>query len=469
MSLRTRLLLTTLAVAVPLTVALYFVAERYRHSAMEDSIDRFLSTELNSGIIARCEAESGLRLPPPGGRDGGGRGGRGGGPRGSGPGPIELIPYTRTFELARRGPGPAFPDGLKDAVMSAGRAVGVFSHDQGRGLQVAVRITDTTGPCDILLVRMRPRTGESRDLLLGLASILMVVVAAIWFAAGPTIARIRKLTSHVRVSAASHYKVQVPDVGNDEVGGLARAFNEAGLEVKTHLTEVEAREATLREFVANTAHDVATPLTVLQSHLASLEHASLPADQATHISGAIRETHYMASLLRNLTTASRLEGGVPIEPVRLDLNGVIDRVVARLTPLARAAGVEVNFAVPEGATFVDADPTLVEQAISNLVDNAVRYNTPGGHVAVVLDRTGAPGGFHLIVEDDGPGVTPEELPHLATRRFRGDQARSRRPDGQGIGLAIVAEAIARCGWRLSLHANEPTGLVAEIHNSPGTR
>ncbi|MSO48631.1 MAG: HAMP domain-containing histidine kinase [Acidobacteria bacterium] len=454
MSLRTRLLLTTLAVAVPLTVALFFVAERWRHADKEDSIDRFLSTELSSGIIGRCETE------------GGGRGGRGGGPRGAGPGPIELIPYTRTYELARRGPGPAFPDALKEAVMSSGRAVGVFSHEQGRGLQVAVRISDTTGPCDILLARMRPRPGESRDLLIGLASILLIVVAAIWFAVGPTIARIHRLAQHVRSSAASHYGVPVPDTGQDEVGALARAFNEAGIEVRTHLTDVEAREATLREFVANTAHDVATPLTVLQSHLASLEGAPLPPAHAIEVNGAIREAHYMASRLRNLTTASRLEGGVPIERVRTDLNGVIERVVARLTPLARAAGVEVNFAVPEGGVVVEADPTLVEQAISNLVDNGIRYNTPGGHVAVVLDRTGTEGGSWLAVEDDGLGVKPEELPHLATRRFRGDDARSRRPDGQGIGLAIVAEAIARSGWTLRFRANTPSGLTAEVSAYP---
>ena len=346
--------------------------------------------------------------------------------------------------------------------MRTGRASGTFNTREGKGLQLAVTTTSTTGPCDVLLLRMRPRPGESRDLLISLATILLVVVAAIWFAAGPTIARIRALSGQVRASAASRYEVPVPDSGNDEVAELARAFNEAGIEVKTHVTSVEAREATLREFVANTAHDVATPLTVLQSHLATLEQSPLPQEQAEKVRGAIREAHYMASLLRNLTTASRLEGGVPIEPVELDLNGVIERVVARLTPLARSASIEVNYAVPDGGTIVDVDPTLVEQAISNLVDNAVRYNRAGGHVAVVLDKTGSDGGFKLRVEDDGPGVEPEELPHLAERRFRGDSARSRRPDGQGIGLAIVAEAIDRCGWKLAFRANEPTGLVAEI-------
>jgi signal transduction histidine kinase len=479
MTLRQRLIATSLAVAIPLTGILFVIAESSRQTDMDASIERMLSAELGAGLIDRCEADGGLR--PPGGRGGrggpGGRGGREGAGRGGrqgGADPIELFPFTRNFTSALVVPegappprSPEFPDQLKEAVARDGRASSTYSTNEGRGLQVAVRIDDTTGPCEILLVRMRPRTGEFRDQVIGLLSILFIVVAAIWLSAGPTIARIRRLAGHVRASAASHYDVPVPETSDDEVGALAKAFNDAGRDVKTHLTEVEAREATLREFVANTAHDIAMPLTVLQGHLAGLERtAGSHNDQAAaHVNAAMRETHYMASLLRNLAAASRLEGGVAVERIHFDLNLIVERVVERHRPLARASGVDVNFAVPEQGTFVDADPTLVEQAIGNLVDNAVRYNRPGGHVAVVLDRVEAgTGRFRLTVEDDGPGVTAEELPRLATRRFRGDAARSRRPDGQGIGLAIAAETMARCGWTLVFRNNTPTGLVAEIRD-----
>lgn len=466
MTLRTRLLITTLAVAVPLTAALFFLAERTRQADMELSMDRFLAAELSGGVVARCENEGGLRPPPPGGR-GGPRGPEGRGGRPGGASPMELIPYTRTFTVAFRGPagaeGPPFPEALKEAVVRDGRSAGIYSTNEGRGRQLAVRTSSVTGPCDFLLIRMRPRMGETRDQLIGLASLLFIVMAAIWVAAGPTLARIRTLAHHVRQSAASHYDVPVPETGNDEVGALARAFNEAGRDVKTHLTDLEAREATLREFVANTTHDIAVPLTVLQSHLASLEQSALATaapDAAGDVRGAMREAHYLASLLRNLSAASRLEGGVPVEPVPLDLNLIVERVVDRHRPVARAGGVELNVAVPATATTVCADPTLIEQAISNLVDNAVRYNQPDGHVAVVLDRTQA--GFTLTVEDDGTGVRPGELSHLATRRFRGDAARSRRPDGQGIGLAIAAETVARSGWSLAFRSNVPRGLVATV-------
>jgi signal transduction histidine kinase len=463
-TLRTRLLATTLAVAVPLTVVLFLIAERTRHADMEASLDRMLAAELSTGLVARCEADGGLR--PPGGR-GGPRGPEGRGGRSRPSSPVELIPYTRDFAVAFLGPagqdGPPFPEALKQDIARGDRAAGTFATGDGRGRQLAVRTHSAAGPCDILLLRMRPREGELRDQAIGLASILFIVIAAIWFAAGPTLARIRSLAAHVRQSAASRYDIAVPESGHDEVGALARAFNEAGRDVKAHLTEVEAREQTLREFVANTTHDIAMPLTVLQSHLASLEQGSDRANadgDSTHIRGAIRETHYLTSLLRNLAAASRLEGGVPVEPITLDLNLIVERVVERHRPLARAGNIELNAAVPATPTPVSADPTLVEQAISNLVDNAVRYNHAGGHVAVVLDCT--PSEFSLTVEDDGPGVTPAELPLLATRRFRGDAARSRRPDGQGIGLAITAETIAACGWSLSFDSHMPSGLIATV-------
>jgi len=81
------------------------------------------------------------------------------------------------------------------------------------------------------------------------------------------------------------------------------------------------------------------------------------------------------------------------------------------------------------------------------VDNAIRYNRPGGHVAVLLDH--APGGFVLSVTDDGPGVTDGELAQLTSRWFRGSDARTRRPDGHGLGLAIAAEACRRLGLSLT--------------------
>jgi len=116
-------------------------------------------------------------------------------------------------------------------------------------------------------------------------------------------------------------------------------------------------------------------------------------------------------------------------------------------------------AVPEPLA-VPSDHTLLEQAISNLVDNAVRYNTTGGHVAVVLDVAGD--AFTISVTDDGPGVSEEDLARLTTRWFRGSDARTRRPDGTGLGLAIAREAALCLGLTLTFTRPVAGGLRAEL-------
>jgi signal transduction histidine kinase len=254
----------------------------------------------------------------------------------------------------------------------------------------------------------------------------------------------------------------VPVEGGDELAELARAFNEAGEEVRAHVTVVERRERTLRDFVANTTHDVMLPLSVLLGHLSRLQKSgAAPAV----VDPAVEEAQYMASLVHNLAAAAKLETGAVLEERHsLDLRDVVERVVARHAALAEARRVEVNHAVPEDPVTVTGDVTLLEQAVGNLLANAIRHNRSGGHVAVVLEEKG-PDRFLLRVVDDGPGVPDDARPHLGERRFRTDEARQRHPEGRGLGLSIVRDVAERHGYALRFTAGEPSGLVVEIEGA----
>jgi len=117
--------------------------------------------------------------------------------------------------------------------------------------------------------------------------------------------------------------------------------------------------------------------------------------------------------------------------------------------------------VPEGALWTEGDVTLVEQAVGNVVHNAIRHNRADGHVAVVLDEAG-PDAFLLRVADDGPGVPDDQRVRLGERRFRTEEARQRHPDGLGLGLSIASDVAARHGFTLRFAPNEPRGLVVEL-------
>ena len=293
---------------------------------------------------------------------------------------------------------------------------------------------------------------------------MLAVLAAVLLAVGPVVGRIQRLTEAVQRSASTSYTSPVAMGGGDEVADLARAFDAAGREIRAQLQENEQREQALRHFLGNTTHDVMIPLTVLQGHLATLrEHAAegRPLDVSVVVS-AMDEAHYMASLVHNLAVTARLEAAeVELQRTAIDLNAVVARVLGRHRPIARELGVELESSVPEGPTLVLADVTLIEQAVSNVTYNAIRYNRAGGHVAVILEVTSEER-FCISVIDDGPGIPEDELSTLSERGARGAEARTRAPEGQGLGLHIAYRAAALHGYRLTLQRSEYGGLEVRL-------
>jgi signal transduction histidine kinase len=362
-------------------------------------------------------------------------------------------------------------------------------------VEILVRTPWRTGPCAFVLARgtTDPAWGgvlPKRPFWLLPAA---VAFAAMLLATGSVVRRIRRLTESVRRSAESAYSGSIGIGGSDEVAELGRAFEAAGAEIRAQLRDRDQREQALRDFVANTTHDVMVPLTVLQGHLSTLreraalakreedtstaadplakreEDTSTAADppakkeegSATDVEtlvSAMNEAHYMASLVHNLAAAARLaspEG--KLQPSDVDLGALVQRVAGRHRPIARQLDVSLESAIPEEPLVVRADMTLLEQAVSNVVYNAVRHNRPGGHVAVILEPD-EQAIFSLHVIDDGPGIAPEELSRIAQRGYRGDAARTRAPDGQGLGLHIAFRAIELHGYSMKLRASEHGGL-----------
>ena len=287
----------------------------------------------------------------------------------------------------------------------------------------------------------------------------VTLISIALFAAGPIVGRIRALTDDVNKATGAGYEQRVRVRGNDEIARLATAFNTASERIRDQINRVADREATLRKFVANTTHDVMIPLTVLQGHLSSLDERLPPdfADARAAVTKASSEAHYLGSILQNLAAVSKLEGAdyqLRSDPVRLD--SLVERVVGRHEPIAKKQGIEISHATPAEATVVRGDVTLLEQAVSNVVHNAVRYNDEGGHVAVLLDVSDQ--SFTLRVIDDGKNLDLDEITRLADRQFRGAVARTRNPDGNGLGLHIAREVMSKHGFTMSLDRSDYGGL-----------
>ncbi|WP_224366475.1 sensor histidine kinase [Hyalangium versicolor] len=500
MKLRLRLALTAAAVTVPLIAVLGFLQQSLRSRSQEEVLEAATLAQMQAGERERCEAapeswmlKGGLRLqggpsskggrgepppkerfelfgppgPPPGDED---RGPPPGPPPdrdrkslGRGPGSVQLFPYDS--QLVSRNPqAPVLDEQLRaEARLGEGRVSRQWRGEGQRFHEVLVRMPWDSGPCAYILARRQEPSGPPFGFLPPLdlwGFPTLIVLATVVVVLGPVVGRIRRLTEEVRTSASSHYQQPISVQGSDEIGELARAFQEARTEIQNQMAQQEAREQALRDFLANTTHDVMTPLTVLQGHLSAMEQRAGRGEplEPGLVASAMSEAHYMASLVHNLSAAARLEAGTPAtQRVAVDLNALVGRVVGRHQPIARQQQISLESGVPGMPTWVLGDVTLIEQAVSNIVFNGIRYGREGGHVAVVLETT-RQGRFHLRVIDDGPGIPEEERSRLLERSFRGNAARTRAPQGQGLGLHITHNVAQVHGWTLTLEPSEYGGL-----------
>lgn len=464
MTLRLRIALVTGAVLLPTVIAILAWDAHDRRAAAEEELIGFTAGLIAMpGWLDRCAADPAdwTGRPPPGPPDV-----RALRPPPATPtmGPPQVVPVphsepARFFAYAPDGQAlhpeaPALPAGLPAepialAVPSSSPYVRITA---ATGHAICARIV-AQGTTEPWLGGVLPAT---HVWLLPVAA----VIAAVLLAVGPVVTRIRRLTRAVQRSADADYAEPVGDAGRDEIGTLARAFDSAASQVRAQLDETRRRETALRDFVANTTHDVMIPLTVLQGHLAELEAA--PDREA--LRGAMREAHYLGALMHNLGVSARLDGDDgAIARAPVDLSALVQRVVARHRPIARGRGMALESAVPAEPLTVPGDVTLIEQAVGNLVDNAIRYGRR--NVAVVLDRLST--GFSLAVIDDGPGIAPDAVQGLIARGGRGDAARSRAPKGRGLGLHITARVAERHGFALEFERAPEGGLRVELSTRDG--
>jgi len=293
---------------------------------------------------------------------------------------------------------------------------------------------------------------------------LAAVMIAILIAVGPVVARLRRLTAAVTRSAERGFIDEVPVEGRDEVKELAIAFGAASREVRAQLAAKDQRERSLRDFLANTTHDVMIPLTVLKAHLTTLlgAHREGQLSDLGVLTSAMDEAHYIGALLHNLAVVAKLDAGEPASlSDGVDLSALLLRIVGRHAPIARQRGVVLEHAVPEQPLTTRADVTMLEQAVSNIVYNAIRHNRTGGHVAVTLESI-SDERFRIRVLDDGPGIPATELARLLERGQRGDDARTRDPEGRGLGLDIVQRVARLHDHDLRFGPSEFGGLQVDL-------
>ncbi len=227
------------------------------------------------------------------------------------------------------------------------------------------------------------------------------------------------------------------------------------LVVVQDVTRERRAEAVRRDFVANVSHELRTPLASLRAMAETLRDGGLedPQLRVRFLGQMLEEVDRMTRLVNDLLDLSALEAGVVrLRREELQARELLEAVARRYQQAASRRG--VGLAVRPGEARLQGDRDRLEQALGNLVDNAVKYTPPGGRVELGVEAGGAE--VRLVVEDTGPGVPPEHLPRIFERFYRADPSRSREEGGTGLGLAIAKHIALAHGGRVEA-CNRPEG------------
>ena len=222
----------------------------------------------------------------------------------------------------------------------------------------------------------------------------------------------------------------------------------------------EDRETLRREFSANVSHELKTPLTSISGFAELLKTGTIPPETVTEFAGDIyNEAQRMIALVEDIMHLSQLdENSTPMEHTEVDLHALAARVMQRLEGAAKK--VDVTLSLVGSRVTVNGVELLLDEIIFNLVDNAIKYNRPGGSVTVTISRRN--GRVCLTVQDTGIGIPEQHRVRVFERFYRVDKSHSKEVGGTGLGLSIVKHAAAYHDAAVSLESTEGTGTNVTI-------
>jgi len=240
--------------------------------------------------------------------------------------------------------------------------------------------------------------------------------------------------------------------------------------VLNDVTDIQRLENVRRDFVANVSHELKTPIASIKGFVETLLDGAAddPADNRRFLEIVARQAERLEAIIEDLLALSRIEqsegaGNLPLERVRLA--DVLSAAAADCLPRARDRSIRVE-AGCDAAVEADVNPALLEQAVINLVDNAIKYSDAGDTIWVSAGLEPDPnmdgGAVTIVVRDDGCGIEADHLPRLFERFYRVDKARSRKLGGTGLGLSIVKHIVQAHGGTVAVESQPGVGSTFTI-------
>ncbi len=304
---------------------------------------------------------------------------------------------------------------------------------------------------------------EPHDLTL--AGILLMFSAIIATAFGISVSAgvsdsLRQLATASNRLAGGDLSARAEVHGRNEIAQVAMAFN--GMAEKIQQTEIEREELERlrRDLIAWTSHDLRTPLTSIRVMLEAMNDGVVT-DATTknrYYQSMLAEVVFLKNLIDDLFELAQLDaGGVVLDIEPHSLSDLISDTFESFLPLAERKSISLSIQVGPDLDPVPMNAPGINRVLTNLLDNAIKHTEPGGKIWLSAVR--GLDGAEVIIEDDGPGFSVEELPRVFEKFYRGEQARSRAKGGAGLGLSIAAGIVGAHGGRIWAKNREEGGAV----------
>ena len=271
----------------------------------------------------------------------------------------------------------------------------------------------------------------------GIIAVTVSIIIAVIFSR-QVIAPLNRLSAVASSVKQGDLSRRINSNSNDEVGVLTNTFN-------SMVESLDKNQKTRRKFMTDLAHEMGTPLSIIQSNLEGIQDGVVEASPE-NISSIHQEVLLLSRLVRDLRTLSQAESsGLKLSLTPVDVGVLVSSIVNATEPETKRKEVSLKVQIEPGLPLGMMDKDRISQILVNLLSNALHYTSQGDSigVSVALNKQTDKAGKSLMVSvsDTGQGISKEDLPYIFNHYYRGTQPREKRADGSGIGLAVVKELV----------------------------
>jgi signal transduction histidine kinase len=290
---------------------------------------------------------------------------------------------------------------------------------------------------------------------------MLALVVGLLVSRGLT-APLGNLTTAASQMSGGDLSIRAPVRGKDEIGQLARQFNQMAEQLEASFAQMAGERDNLRRFIADASHELRTPITALRNFNELLQGAAVedPEARDEFLSESQVQLDRLEWITHNLLDLSRIEAGlVPLDTASHDVGELIEVTASTFKALAHEKDVTLEVNPPSLPLEIFCDRARIELALSNLLDNGLKFTPAGGRVAIGAEQ--AAQNVQIWVRDTGPGIAPADLPHIFERFYRGQGSLA---TGSGLGLAIVRSIIQAHGGGIAVESEPGKGsrFVVEL-------